>query len=92
MKMTSLILGLLLCLPAFAAKVEVDVQGMTCGMCVEAITRELKATQKAEDIKVSLEDKKATFTESKEKKISDAEIKTAIKKAGYEAVKIRRAK
>jgi copper chaperone CopZ len=77
-------------LSTFAAKVEVDVLGMTCGMCVSAITKELTATEKAEKIVVSLELKKATFDEIKGKKITDAEIKTAIKKAGYEAFKIRR--
>jgi copper chaperone CopZ len=81
---------LALSLSAFAAKVEVDVSGMTCGMCVEAITKELKDTEKAENILVSLENKKAVFEEVKGKKMSDTEIKTAIKKAGYEAVKIHR--
>ena len=63
---------------------------MSCGMCVDSITRELKATEKAERISVKLEDKKALFAEVKGKKMSDAEIRSAIKKAGYEAVKIRR--
>jgi copper chaperone CopZ len=88
--MSSILLGLCLSLSALAARVEVDVNGMTCGMCVEAITKELKATEKTENISVNLEDKKARFTEVKDKKISDAEIRSAIKKAGYEAVKIRR--
>jgi copper chaperone CopZ len=88
---SSFIIGALaLSLSAFAAKVEVDVSGMTCGMCVEAITKELKDTEKAENILVSLENKKAVFEEVKGKKMSDTEIKTAIKKAGYEAVKIHR--
>jgi copper chaperone CopZ len=90
MKMSSFFIGLVLSFGVLAAKVEVDVNGMTCGMCVEAITKELKATEKAENITVSLEEKKARFTEIKDKKISDAEIKAAIKKANYEAVKIRR--
>ena len=76
----------------FAARVEVDVLGMTCGMCVEAITKELKATTKVENIKVSLENKQATFQEIGKNKITDSEVKAAIKKAGYEAVKIRRTK
>jgi copper chaperone CopZ len=88
--MSSFFVGLALSLSAFAAKVEVDVSGMSCGMCVEAITKELKATEKAENITVSLEEKKARFSELKDRKLTDAEIKTAIKKAGYEAVKIRR--
>ena len=90
MKMSSLLIGLSLTFSAAAAKIEVDVSGMTCGMCVEAITKELKGTEKAENITVSLDEKKARFSEIKDKKITDGEVKTAIKKAGYEAVKIRR--
>jgi copper chaperone len=90
MRISFIIGALALSLSAFAAKVEVDVSGMTCGMCVEAITKELKDTEKAENILVSLENKKAVFEEVKGKKMSDSEIKTAIKKAGYEAVKIHR--
>jgi copper chaperone CopZ len=90
MKMSSLFIGLSLTFSVFAAKIEVDVSGMTCGMCVEAITKELKGTEKAENITVSLDEKKARFSEIKDKKITDGEVKTAIKKAGYEAVKIRR--
>lgn len=90
MKMSSIMMGLTLSLSVFAAKVEIDVNGMTCGMCVEAITKELKATEKAENISVNLDEKKARFSELKDKKITDAEVRSAIKKAGYEAVKIRR--
>jgi copper chaperone len=86
----ALFLSLLLTGAAFASRVEVDVQGMSCGMCIEHITKQLKATEKAENINVSLADKKTRFTEVKGKKISDAEIKAAIKKAGYEATKISR--
>lgn len=81
---------LLMSLSAFAGKVRVEVAGMTCGMCVDSITKELKSTEKVENINVGLEKKEATFIEIKGKKISDAEIKAAIKKAGYEAVKIHR--
>lgn len=90
MKISSFFIGLSLSVGALAARVEVDVKGMSCGMCIEAITKELKSTDKVEYISVSMEDKKARFTESKDKKISDFEIKNVIKKAGYEATKIRR--
>lgn len=90
MKITLVLASLLLSLSALAAKVEVDVVGMTCGMCVQAITKELETTEKALNISVSLENKKARFEEVKGKKLSDSEIKAAIKKAGYEAVKISR--
>lgn len=84
MKISSIFVGLLLSFSALAARVEVGVTGMTCGMCIEAITRELKATEKVENISVSIEDKKARFTEMKDKKITDSEVRNAIKKAGYE--------
>ncbi len=90
MKIASILLGLIFSFSVFAARVEVEVDGMSCGMCVEHITKELSATQKVENLKVSLENKKATFDEIKGKKISDSEIKSAISKAGYIATKIRR--
>jgi copper chaperone CopZ len=90
MKIAFILMTTVLSLNVFASKIEVDVSGMTCGMCVEAITKELQATDKAEKISVSLENKKAYFEEVKGKKMSDAEVKGAIKKAGYEAVKIHR--
>jgi copper chaperone CopZ len=90
MKISSLFIGLVFSFSALAARVEVDVVGMTCGMCIEAITKELKATNKVENISVSLDDKKARFSELKDVKISDAEVRAAIKKAGYEPVKVRR--
>ena len=90
MKIFILILSLIASFGAFASRVEVDVNGMSCSMCIDAITKELTATQKAENITVKVEGKKAWFDEVKGKKITDTEIKTAIKKAGYEAVKVRR--
>lgn len=90
MKISTLFIGLFLTVSALAKNIEVDVAGMTCGMCIGAITKELEQTEKVQNIKVSLEDKMARFSEIKDKKISDNEIKAAIKKAGYEAVKIRR--
>ncbi|WPU63988.1 heavy-metal-associated domain-containing protein [Peredibacter starrii] len=90
MKISSFFVGLFLSVSVFAARVEVEVNGMSCGMCIESITKEFKSTEKAENISVSLEDKKARFTEVKDKKMSDGEIRSIIKRAGYETGKIRR--
>lgn len=90
MRISFIIAALAMSLSALAARVEVDVAGMTCGMCVASITKELEATEKALKISVNLETKKAAFEEVKGKKLSDVEIKAAIKKAGYEAIKISR--
>jgi copper chaperone CopZ len=88
---------LLMCLLVFsticwAEKVEVDIKGMTCSMCIEAITKELKNTKKCEKISVNLEKKNASFETIGKLVIKDEEIKLAIKNAGYEAVKISRIK
>ena len=56
MKFALALVSILLSLNVFASNVEVDINGMTCGMCVDAITRELKATEKAERVSVKLED------------------------------------
>ena len=83
----------ILCLLSFSAiagKVTVDIKGMTCQMCVKAITRELNTTQKVKDVAVSLENKNATFETVGEVALTDSEIKAAIKKAGYEATTITR--
>lgn len=87
----SLILGVfLMSLQVFAAKIEVDVEGMTCGMCVAAIKKELELTERVQNISVNLETKKARFEEIKDKRIPDSEIRAAIKKAGYTVAKITR--
>ena len=90
MKIAMFFIGLMMTSLAFASRVEVEVPGMTCQMCVSAITRELKATEKVENINVNLDRKKTTFSEIKGKRISDAEVRAAIKKAGYDAAKISR--
>lgn len=90
MKISLIIFSLFFSITVLAARVEVDVPAMSCGMCVESITKQLMETEKVENVSVSLDEKKTRFIEVKGKKISDAEIKAAIKKAGYEATKISR--
>ena len=90
MKIAVLFTALLFSVSVFASKVEVEVLGMTCAMCIESITKELKSTEKVENINVNLDDRRATFDEVKGKKISDGEVRAVIKRAGYEAQKIRR--
>lgn len=92
MKVLLLMVSILMSFSVWATRIEVDINGMTCGMCVEAITKELNKTDKAENVKVSLEDKKAYFEVKKDKTLSDSEIKDAVKKAGYQVFKINRKK
>lgn len=90
MKISLILAFLVFSIQVFAARVEVEVEGMTCGMCVSSITKELKALEKVDNVSVNLEDKKARFETVKGKWVTDTEIKSAIKKAGYKAAKITR--
>ena len=92
MKISIILITLLLSLSSFAGTIVVDVLGMTCGMCQEAITKEVMATGKAEKVDVNLEKKTATVVEKKGQSLSDQEVKAAIKKAGYEGLKVSRSK
>ncbi len=83
-------LTLTLSLAAWAARLEVAIQGMTCGMCEARITKELNATGKCQKVQVSAKDQRAVLEERPGSTLSDAEIKAAVKKAGYSAVKITR--
>ena len=80
----------LLSLSIWAARVDVAIEGMSCGMCEGKVTEELTKTGKCNKVKVDVTAKKATFETVKGKDISDDDIKEAVQKAGYTATKITR--
>ncbi|MBY0517911.1 MAG: heavy-metal-associated domain-containing protein [Bacteriovoracaceae bacterium] len=80
----------MLSVSVWAAKVEVAIEGMTCGMCEGKVTEMLNKTGKCQNVKVSVESKKASFETVKGKGITDSEIKKAVQDAGYDAKKITR--
>lgn len=98
MRFAFVLFSFFLGLSARANLVEVELSGMTCAICTEAIERELLATQKVERLTVSFSEKKARFydkkftpdptTKIKEKALSDYEIRSAIKRAGFDVVRI----
>ena len=58
------------------------VNGMTCGHCVGAVTREVGAIDVVTDVQVELESGDVTVTSSRP--LTDAEIAAAVDEAGYE--------
>lgn len=91
MKRIVVFLGLfLLSFTQAFADVSVEIKGMTCQVCVRSVTKELKKIESIDPatIKVSLEDKKASFKELKV--VPNHKIELAVKKAGYQVVKILR--
>ncbi|MCA9680876.1 MAG: heavy-metal-associated domain-containing protein [Myxococcales bacterium] len=64
--------------------VEIDVQGMTCDSCVQAITHEVGLLEGVNNVAVDLEGHKATVTFT-EGAVELAAIEQTIERIGYEA-------
>ena len=60
-----------------------EVKGMTCGGCVNAVTRALKAVSGVQTADVSLEKQQAVVT-FVEDEASVADLKRAVEDAGYD--------
>jgi copper chaperone len=58
------------------------VAGMTCGHCKQAVTQELSTVDGVESVEVDLDTKLVTVVGSS---LDDAQLRTAIDEAGYEA-------
>ncbi|MDX2022602.1 MAG: heavy-metal-associated domain-containing protein [Deltaproteobacteria bacterium] len=61
----------------------IAIQGMTCGGCVSAVTRALKAVPGVQDVQVTLQPGQAqvTFDESQ---TDDSGLKSVVEDAGYD--------
>lgn len=63
------------------------IEGMMCGHCTAHVEKALKGVEGVTEVKVSLEDKTAEVTMSKE--ISNDFFKELISEEGYEVVSIK---
>lgn len=62
----------------------IKITGMSCGHCTAAVTKALSAIDGLTEIKVDLERKEASYTETKPVNLET--IKSAITKIGFEVV------
>lgn len=62
-----------------------NVKGMTCGGCVSAVTKALKATQGVKDVTVDLGQGKVSV-DFDQSMASSADLRNAIGRAGFEVV------
>ncbi|MHB1682611.1 MAG: heavy-metal-associated domain-containing protein [Bacilli bacterium] len=60
-----------------------EVKGMTCGGCVNSVTKALKAVRGVQAADVSLEKQQAVVTFAEEE-ASVADLKQAVEDAGYD--------
>lgn len=73
-----------------ASVIEVTVEGLVCNFCGIGIKKHLMKTKKVQKITLNTE-KHVTYVHLiKDKNLTDKEIHTAIKNAGYEVSKITR--
>ncbi|HYD58235.1 MAG TPA: heavy-metal-associated domain-containing protein [Burkholderiales bacterium] len=63
--------------------IELTVNDMTCGGCVNSVTKAVKALDSSADVRVDL----ATKRVSVDGKLSEQDVISALDAAGYEAVK-----
>lgn len=75
-----------------AKPITVQVKGMVCGFCAQGIEKKFKALPEVSTVKVSLETKKVDVDTKEGKDVPDDQIKKIISEAGYDVVKIERAK
>jgi copper chaperone CopZ len=95
MRLRELLLALaLFVMPAFAqAKpITVQVKGMVCAFCAQGIEKKFKALPEVSKVSVSLETKLVSLDTKEGKDIPDDQIKKIINDAGYDVVRIERAK
>lgn len=60
-----------------------SVEGMSCGHCVETVTKAVKAVQGVKEVSVSLEDKQVSV-DYEEREGALNEISAAITEAGFQ--------
>ncbi|WP_428962398.1 heavy-metal-associated domain-containing protein [Micromonospora fluostatini] len=61
-----------------------QVQGMTCGHCVQAVSTEVGAVDGVSDVQVDLATGRVTVTS--ERPVDPAAVRAAVDEAGYEVV------
>ena len=62
-----------------------NVEGMSCNHCVEAVTKALKAVDGVDSVNVSLADKKVAVS-YEDAAVTPAQLKEAIEDQGYDVV------
>ncbi|MBS0583984.1 MAG: heavy-metal-associated domain-containing protein [Proteobacteria bacterium] len=77
-------------LPAAAATIEMDVNGLVCAFCAQGIEKKLRAFPATADVVVSLEKRLVALSTIDGADIGDEELRKALTDAGYTVKAIRR--
>jgi copper chaperone CopZ len=75
---------------AYAATIEMTVNGLVCGFCAQGIEKTLRKNPATADVLVSLENRLVAIATKEGTDISDAELTQALTNAGYDVKAIAR--
>jgi mercuric ion binding protein len=90
MKKSVVAIMCLLSLSAFAGEINVKVSGMVCSLCAQGIKKKFSKIESVKEINVNLDDKLVHLTTKDGLNVSDEEINSVIKEAGYNVANIER--
>jgi len=76
---------------AHAGTIEMTVNGLVCGFCAQGIEKTFRKNPATADVLVSLENRLVAIATKEGTDISDAELREALKSAGYDVKAIERA-
>ena len=69
---------------AHAGTIEMTVNGLVCGFCAQGIVKTFRKNPATADVLVSLENRLVAIATKEGTDISDAELREALKSAGYD--------
>ena len=75
---------------AHAGTIEMTVNGLVCGFCAQGIEKTFRKNPATADVLVSLENRLVAIATKEGTDISDAELRKALKNAGYDVKAIER--
>jgi copper chaperone CopZ len=75
---------------AHAGTIEMTVNGLVCGFCAQGIEKTFRKNPATADVLVSLENRLVAIATKEGTDISDAELRKALKSAGYDVKAIER--
>ena len=75
---------------AHAETIEMTVNGLVCGFCAQGIEKTFRKNPATDDVLVSLENRLVAIATKEGTDISDAELREALKNAGYDVKAINR--
>jgi copper chaperone CopZ len=85
-----LVVALMFSPSAFAATIQMTVNGLVCGFCAQGIEKTLRKNPATADVLVSLENRLVAIATKEGQDIGDDELRKALTNAGYDVKSIER--